>query len=194
MQRSPRRLHRLFVSVVPAWALVHLALQAALLAGAAPPASAQMVKSLFPAGQSADGYYVPFDGRGTLEVGVLAELNGKRPVSLAARIEVTKQHHAVQEQAFATDAELVAAGRRGSGGRDQWYLQGFAWTIGCSADGRDVEIGGEAVGTSPVEFVIEVGIAAPREPEDEVTLIPDSIAESSAKRVVCGEYAPLPKP
>jgi len=173
---------------------VQLVLAAGLLLLVAPPAHAQMVKSLFPAGQSADGYYVPFNGTGKLEVGVLAELGGKRPVALGARIEVNKQRHAVQEKSFATDAELVAVGRRGSGGRDQWYLQGFVWTIGCSADGREVEIAGEVAGTSPLELVIEVGIALPREAGGELILVPDSIAESSAKRVVCGEYAPLPKP
>jgi hypothetical protein len=90
--------------------------------------------------------------------------------------------------------ELVAAGRRGSGGRDQWYLQGFVWTIGCSADGREVEIAGEVAGASPLDLVIEVGVAMPREEGEALSLVPDSIAESSVKRVVCGEYAPLPKP
>jgi hypothetical protein len=179
---------------VPGSALAQLVLAVALLLLVAPSAHAQMVKSLFAAGQSADGYYVPFNGTGKLEVGVLAELGSKRPITLGARIEVNKQRHAVQERSFATDVELVAAGRRGSGGRDQWYLQGFVWTIGCSADGREVEIGGEVAGASPLDLVIEVGVAMPREAGEALSLVPDSIAESSVKRVVCGEYAPLPKP
>jgi len=189
-----RSVPRLLPSFVSRWAVVQVLLHGALLGMAVAPADAQMVKSLFPAGQSADGYYVPFDGQGKLEVGILAELNGKRPVTLGARIEITEEHHAVQEKSFESEAQLVAAGRRGSGGRDQWYLQGFVWTIGCGADGREVEIGGEVVGASPVEFVIAVGAVAPRESGDELVLIPDSIAESSSKRVVCGEYAPLPRP
>ena len=56
-----------------------------------------------------------------------------------------------------------------------------------------VTIDGKKVGPSPVDFVIEIGVLRYLEIEDEeMQLIKDSIAESRKKRVICGEFTPLP--
>jgi hypothetical protein len=172
--------------------LTTLAILAASLLGGTGAAVAQEVESIFIAGQNTDGYYVAIAGAGKLEAAILVDLRDERPARLGARIEVKKRYHAEQEIHYADTAALAASGRQGSGGRDQWYLPGFTWTIGCSADGRVVKFNEEAVGKSPVDFVIQVGIIAPSEEGEPMRLLGDSIAESGKKRVMCGKYSPLP--
>jgi len=83
--------------------------------------------------------------------------------------------------------------REGSEGLDQWYLPAFTGSIGCTEDGHTISINGNEVGTSPVDFIIEVGVLRFLEAGDEsMQLIKDSLAESRKKRIICGEYTPLP--
>jgi len=155
---------------------------------------AQQVESIFIAGVDSEGYYIANGATGKLEAAVLADLRDERPITLGARIEVLKLDHALQVVTFSSTAELVAAGRRASDGRDQWYLPKFSWIVGCSSDGRAVTFNGETVGRSPVDFAIEVGIAVLDDSDGEVFLAGDTITTSSKKRVVCGKYTPLPAP
>jgi hypothetical protein len=155
-------------------------------------ARAQQVESIFIAGVSSDGYYVANDSMGKLEVAILGDLQEERPINLGARVEVLKHDHALQTVSFPSTAELVGAGRRASGGRDQWYLPIFLWVIGCSSDGQAVTFNGDTVGQSPVDFIIEAGVAVLDPATEEMILAADTIARSSKKRVVCGTYAPLP--
>lgn len=158
----------------------------------ADPARAQQVESIFIAGVSSDGYYVANDSMGKLEVAILGDLEEERPITLGARVEVLKHDHALQTVSFPSTAELVGAGRRASGGRDQWYLPIFLWVIACSSDGQVVTFNGDTVGHSPVDFIIEAGVAVLDPSTEEMILATDTIARSSKKRVVCGTYAPLP--
>ena len=156
-------------------------------------ADAQQVESIFMPGQNAEGYYVANSGLGKLEVSLLAELREIRPISMRARVIVEKQFYAEQKMTFETTAKLSLNGRQGSKGLDQWYLPAFSWEIGCSEDGQIVTINGYEVGSSPIEIVIEVGLLRFQKPDDEaMKLVKDSVAESRKKRIICGEYTPLP--
>ena len=155
------------------------------------PAAGQVIEALFPAGQSSDGYYVPYNGSGKLVVGVLAGLEEQRPITLGARVRASGKLLALQTKHFESDVELFKVGRRSTLARDQWYLQGFAWVVSCNKDG-EVTFNGDVLGPSPAQFVIEVGVV--REVEETVTLSSESIAASSDKQIVCGELAPLPAP
>lgn len=167
---------------------------ATLVAGAA---SGQQVESIFIAGHNADGYYVTNAGAGRLDVAILVDLRDERPAHLGARIEVKKRHHAEKEVSYSSTADLVAAGRKGSGGRDRWYLPSFSWRVSCTPDGRKVLFDGVVVGKSPLDFVIQAGLTTPhadgdKADEEGFALEGDSVAESDKKRLLCGKYTPLP--
>jgi hypothetical protein len=184
--RKPQRRHV---------AAVMQALTAALLLMAlgADVAHAQLVESIFVSGASSDGYYLANDSKGRLDVALLVDLQDERPITLGARIEVLKVDHPLQTVTYASTASLVVAGRRASGERDEWYLRSFSWIVSCSSDGQAVTFNGEAVGQSPVDFVIEAGVATLDESSREMMLIDDTIAQSSKTRLVCGKYTPLPR-
>ena len=93
--------------------LVGYALALAVSSGA----HAQEVESLFLTGQDAAGYYISNAGRAKLEVAVLVDLNGERPIALGARIEIKKRFFAAKQVNDETTTGLVAAGRQGSVGR-----------------------------------------------------------------------------
>jgi len=163
-----------------------------LTAMGADPARPQRVESIFIAGVNSDAYYVANDSMGKLEAAVLVDLREERPITLGVRIEVLKIDRELQTVTFSTTAELVAAGRRSSGTRDQWYLPSFFWVVGCSSDGQVVTFNGQRVGQSPVDFIIKAGVAVLEPSTEEMTLAVSTIAQSTKKRVVCGTYAPLP--
>ena len=138
-------------------------------------------------------YYVANSGVGKLHVSLLADLRDVRPIAFRARVIVEKQLFGEQKVHFETTAQLALEGRQGSEGLDQWYLSAFTWLIGCTEDGQTVSINGKEVGKSPVDFIIEVGVLRFFEAGDEsMQLIKDSLAESRKKRIICGEYTPLP--
>ncbi len=156
-------------------------------------AAAQEVESIFMPGQKAEGYYVANSGLGKLDVSLLAELRDVRPIAFRARVVVDERYFGEQEVTFDTTAELEIKGRQGSDGIDQWYLPAFSWTIACAKNGRTVTVNGNRVGESPVDFIIEVGALRFLKLEDEeMQLIENSVAESDKKRVICGQYTPLP--
>ena len=159
----------------------------------ASPAAAQEIESIFMPGQNAEGYYVANSGVGKLRVSLLADSRDVRPIAFRARVIVEKKFFGEQKVNFDTTAQLALKGRQGSEGLDQWYLPAFTWSIGCTEDGHTVSINGKEAGTSPVDFIIEVGVLRFLEAGDEsMQLIKDSLAESRKKRILCGEYTPLP--
>jgi hypothetical protein len=164
-------------------------LGALVLAG---PAAAQEVESVFLAPGGGDGYYVPNGGVARLEVAAVANLRGRRPVAIGARLEVKRRFFGEQVAVFEETRDLVRRGRRDGSGADRWYLPGFTWQVACSRDGETVRVEGRSVGKSPADLIIQIGVATPGE-EGRLELRSDSIAESRKTRIVCGRYAPLPE-